>query len=180
MKKIDMIGQKFGRHTVLSDTGKKCGYSTIWLCRCVCGQLAEVRGDHLRSGRTKSCGCLQKEIAKEIVKKVMTIHGDTKEGRRARLYKIWDDMKSRCYNPNSANYKRYGGKGIKICNEWKNNYLAFKTWALANGYRDDLTIDRIDNNKSYYPKNCRWVLLSENLKNRKFKKKIGIKNEKNE
>jgi len=174
---IDLTGQRFNRLIVLHDTEKKSGSNRIWLCQCDCGRLTEVRGDNLRSDRIKSCGCFRKEIAKEIAKKFMTIHGDAK---RARLYRIWGNMKARCYNPNSANYKRYGGKGIKICNKWKNNYLAFKLWALANGYQEGLTIDRINSNGNYCPENCHWVSMFENLKNRKFKKKIGIKNEKNE
>jgi len=170
MKKIDITGQRFGRLVVLSDTGKKSGIHTIWLCQCDCGKLVEVRGSDLRSGDTKSCGCLRKEIAKEIVKKVMTIHGDGKRGREARLHRVWRNMKSRCYNPNSINYKYYGDKKIKICDEWKDNYIAFKLWALANGYQDDLTIDRIDGDGDYCPKNCRWLTLFENLRNRSFKR----------
>jgi len=173
MKKIDLTGQQFGRLIVLSDTGKRRHRGIIWLCKCACGKLVEVLSSDLKSGNTKSCGCFQKEIAKKIMttfrknmKKPQFIHGDNCGGKQSRLYRIWHNMKSRCYNSNSINYKYYGDKKIKICKEWKNNYMMFKNWALANGYKKDLTIDRINNNKGYYPENCRWISLSENLKNK--------------
>jgi len=105
-----------------------------------------------------------------MVKKINTIHGDTKEGGAVRLYRIWKGIKSRCFNPKQQNYKRYGGKGIKICDEWKNSYLTFKSWALANGYRHNLTIDRIDSDGNYCPENCHWLTLSENSRNGAFKR----------
>jgi len=166
MKKINLIGQRFGRLIVLRDTGKRCWRYVVWLCKCDCGRLTEVLNNNLRTGCTKSCGCLQKEI----VKKINTIHGDTKEGKAVRLYRIWRSMKSRCYNPNHNSYKYYGGKGIKICDGWKNDYLAFKSWALANGYKDDLTIDRINPDGNYCPKNCRWIPKSENSRDGGFKR----------
>jgi len=160
MRKIDITGQKVGRLTVLSDTGKNSGSHTIWLCRCDCGQLTEVRSDRLRSSHTKSCGCLRKEIK----------HGDSCGGKKSRLYGIWDSMKLRCFNPKQQGYKYYGGKGIKVCDEWKNSYLTFKAWALANGYQDNLTIDRIDSDGNYCPENCRWLTLAENVRNGAFKR----------
>jgi len=163
MKKIDITGQRFGRLVVLHKTRKRCCGHIIWLCKCVCGKLVEVLSSDLRSGRTKSCGCLWKEV--------MTIHGDNRRGKISRLYSIWENMKSRCLNPKRLDYKYYGGRGIKICKEWKNSYTIFKNWALANRYRDDLTIDRVDNNRGYCPENCHWVSLSENLKNKNFRRK---------
>ena len=171
MRKIDMIGKKFGRLTVLSETKKKSGHNKIWLCKCDCGKLVEVQGDSLRSGHTKSCGCLQKEI--------VTIHGDNRRGKISRLYEIWRSMKSRCLNPKHKAYKYYGGKGIKIYNEWKNDYVAFKSWALTNRYQDDLTIDRINNDGNYCPENCRWIPKSENSRNSHFKR-WGKRRKKNE
>ena len=157
-KKIDLTGQRFGRLIVLRDTGKRCWRYVVWLCRCDCGKLVEVLSNNLKLGRTKSCGCLQKEImAAKLFK-----HGDSCGGKESRLYRTWVNMKSRCYYPKSINYKRYGGRGIKICKEWKNNYMMFKNWALANGYQDNLTIDRIDSGGNYCPENCRWLTLSEN------------------
>ena len=160
MKKIDITGQKFGRLIVLSDTGKKSGSHRIWLCRCVCGKLTEVRIDKLRAGNTKSCGCLKKEIK----------HGDSCGGKMSRLYGIWDSMKQRCLNLKCRAYKYYGGKGIEVCDEWKNSYLTFKAWALANGYQQNLTIDRINSDGNYCPENCRWLTLSENARNGAFKR----------
>ena len=160
MRKIDITGQKFGRLMVLSDTGKKSRGHRIWLCRCVCGQLIEVLSDRLRSSHTKSCGCLRKEIK----------HGDSCGEKKSRLYRIWTDMKSRCLNPKHQSYKYYGGKGIKICDEWKNNYLAFKSWALSFGYRQNLSIDRINSDGNYCPENCRWLAMSENVRNGNFKR----------
>ena len=157
-KIINLSGQRFGRLIALSNTGKKCGAHLIWLCKCDCGKLVEVLGDNLRSGNTKSCGCLRKEI--------VTIHGDS----RIRLYYIWHSMKARCYNSNNNNYKYYGERGIKVCKEWKNNYMMFKNWALANGYKEGLTIDRIDNDGNYCPENCRWLTKSENSRNGAFKR----------
>jgi len=172
MKKIDLVGRRFGRLIVLSDTGKKYGRNTIWLCQCNCGKLTEVRGDRLKAGNIKSCGCLRKERIKES----NTIHGDSCGGKISRLYNIWRKMKSRCFNPKQQGYKYYGGKGIKVCDEWKNNYLAFKSWALANGYRNNLTIDRIDSDGNYCPKNCRWLTLSENVRNGNFKRRGNKEN----
>jgi len=109
-------------------------------------------------------------LRKEIKTARHFIHGDSCKGKRSRLYIIWTDIKLRCLYPKHKSYKNYGGKGIKICDEWKNNYVAFKSWALANGYQQNLTIDRIDNDESYCPKNCRWLTLSENSRNRGLKR----------
>jgi hypothetical protein len=98
-----------------------------------------------------------------------TKHGDTWINGRKRIYGIWQGIKERCLNPNRKEFKRYGGRNILICSEWKNNYLAFKTWALANGYKESLIIHRIDNDGNYEPSNCRWVTRSENNKNRSKK-----------
>ena len=103
-------------------------------------------------------------------------HGNFKHGytSKNRLYRIWHNMKARCYNPNFNKYKYYGGKGIIVCDEWRTDFLKFRDWALNNGYADNLTIDRIDSNKNYCPENCRWITLTENTllsnkTNRKYK-----------
>lgn len=94
------------------------------------------------------------------------MHGNTKHGdsKDERLYRIWGNMKTRCYNPNHERYSCYGGRGIEICAEWKDDYVSFKKWALSNGYQDDLTIDRIDSFENYCPENCRWITRSYNSK----------------
>ena len=114
------------------------------------------------TGNTKSCGCLAAEYTASLTK-----HGDKRGKDRARLYVIWTDMLDRCRNPNSPAWRNYGGRGISVCDEWKADYAAFRSWALRSGYGDGLSIDRIDNGKGYEPANCRWVPRSEQSRNRR-------------
>lgn len=152
----DITGQKFGKWTVLEHKEKR-GQAHYWLCKCECGNTAIVRGGSLAQGTSKSCGCVGRQ---------KTIERSTKHGGYGtRLYRIWDDMKARCYNHNSISYPNYGAKGITVCEEWK-NFKTFMDWALANGYNDKLTIDRIDYNKGYTADNCRWITMMEQSNNR--------------
>ena len=160
----NLIGQKFGRLTVLHNSGEKSNNGQIiWVCICICGHFKSVPTSNLTSGNTKSCGCFKIEQIKKanIGNKYSYKHGDTKKGN-VRLYTIWSHMKERCTNKNNKKYKRYGGRGIEICNEWKNNFINFKKWALANDYKNNLTIDRIDNDGNYEPSNCQFIPLEEN------------------
>ena len=163
----DLTGKRFGRLIVveraenyISPQGQA---RKRWLCKCDCGNMVIVPARSLINDASKSCGCLQKEIAKNT----FTRHGK----RGSRLYIIWSSMKTRCYNGKSRAYKWYGGRGIKICDEWLNDFQAFYDWAMANGYKDDLTIDRIDVNGNYEPSNCRWITISEQQKNKRQKEK---------
>ena len=182
MRVTDLSGMKFGRLTVIergetyiSPRGYK---SPSWKCLCDCGNTLTVRGTSLRNGSTKSCGCALKdwsadrrEKTGELCREKFQKHG----GTGSRLYRTWDNMKRRCNNPKIKDYTNYGGRGIAVCQEWQHSFEAFRDWALANGYRDDLTIDRRDNDGNYCPDNCKWVDRQTQATNRRQRKgKPGV------
>lgn len=167
MTKYLEAGQKFGKLTVVKlerteqkvykSSREKSGIRKLnllyYLCKCDCGNYTVVEKSHLTKtvDNTKTCGC----------------SNGTHHKRDTRLYHIFHDMKKRCYNPNSKSYKDYGARGVKICDEWLNDFMSFYNWAMANGYDDTLTIERIDINKIYEPSNCKWIPKAEQSRNRR-------------
>lgn len=168
----DRTGQKFGELTIVGraenqiyiDLHGREHSRAMWNCKCSCGKTTTVRTDHLLSGRIVSCGCIGKKNSAEAKVK----HGQT----QTRLYKVWRNMKNRCYNRNVRSFKNYGANGVKVCAEWLNDFGAFSKWAFANGYDPEAeygkcTIDRIDPYGDYCPENCRFVDLKFQANNKR-------------
>lgn len=175
MKPADLTGQKFGLLTALYQNGKSKSGHYLWHCQCECGNECDVPTSSLRSGNTRSCGCLQPKKAREAHLK----HGDSPFGQKAtKLYFVWGGMKNRCTYKGHVEFKNYGQRGISVCKEWASDYATFRDWALANGYKEGLQLDRIDNDKGYSPENCRFVTRLENAQNRGDTIRVMFKGEK--
>lgn len=169
MRFEDLTGQRFGRLTAVRSVKGKDG-RTAWVCSCDCGGETTAKPGHLKSGHTKSCGCIFTDVMKG--NRHRRTHGGAPAENKTRLYHVWQDMKRRCYNPNSSIYKHYGGRGIAVCEEWKTDFQEFRKWAQENGYnseapRGKCTLDRIDVNGNYEPSNCRWVDMKTQSANRR-------------
>ena len=155
MRFKDLTGQTFGYLTVIERVYDPSYTRAHWRCKCKCGNETIVPTYRLNSGDTTSCGCKRYESRNQT-------HGL----RHTRIYSIWCGMKARCHRKTDKLYKRYGAKGITVCDDWKDNFLAFYNWSMDNGYTDELTIDRIDNSKGYSPDNCRWITHAEQQRNK--------------
>ena len=162
MKK-NLLGMVFGRLSIVSKTEKRDGQGNIlWNCLCECGSTIDVGSSSLLTGNTQSCGCLKKE----------RFHNRKHGLSHHKLYGVWEEMIQRCYNPRNKKYALYGGRGIEICPEWRQNFQAFFDWAVKNRYpvgdkNQKLSIDRVDNDLGYSPENCRWSSYSEQNANRR-------------
>ena len=162
----DITGNKYGKLTVISSVGSR-HKKIYWLCQCECGNKTEVSGVSLRNNNTKSCGCLKH------TRRDMGAHNLSK----TRINNIYHNMKQRCDNPNCNVYSNYGGRGITVCEEWKRDFMSFYNWAMEHGYKDTLSIDRIDVNGNYEPNNCRWVTQKKQMSNTRRNLIYSIDNE---
>lgn len=225
-KLIDLTGKKFGKLTVISRADNyisRHGAISCWLCRCDCGTELVVRGSNLKSGHTKSCGCLvsEEDITNKTFNRLTAIkfHHKDRRGKsywvfrcscgnevvarkssvtfgeikscgcskktshvthglsKSDLYSVFHAMKQRCFNKNCREYHNYGARGITICTAWLNDSESFFTWALNNGYKKGLTIDRIDNNGNYCPENCRWSTLDVQQRNKRSTRLLKYRGE---
>jgi hypothetical protein len=165
----NLTGQKFNKLTVIDRTANRVKPSgkqvAMWLCQCDCGKYVTVASGDLKSGHTKSCGCIMKNNKNGVT------HGMC----HSRAYRSWRNMRDRCFNPKYKSYKDYGGRGITVCEKW----LAFEGfWEdMYEGYADNLTLDRIDNDKNYEPGNCRWITNAEQQANKRCNHLIEINGE---
>lgn len=158
-KVFDLSGKKLNRFTVIRYYGLNKSRKALWLCRCDCGKEVVVVGQNIRNGASKSCGC----YGLEVLEKRNVDHGLS----GTRLHRIWIGMRERCHKERVAGYKNYGGKGVKVHPEWSSDYLSFYTWAMNNGYKENLTLDRRDPTGDYEPGNCQWITRAEQTRNKR-------------
>lgn len=166
---MGIAGEKFNKLTVLNKTNEKANKTYLWLCECECGNLTKVKKWNITSGNTRSCGCLKVESIKKVGQQNIS-HGM----RYTKIYKIWESMKRRCNNEKAERYASYGGRGITYCEEWE-KFDGFYEWVKESGYKEGLSIDRIDVDGNYEPSNCRWVTLEQQSFNKTNSRKVHYK-----
>jgi len=165
----DLTGRRFGLLVVVGRRGSNNHRRPVWLCRCSCGYETTVPSNNLKSGHTRSCGCLRRRVA---AARRLT-HGHTRHGMVSRIYRIWRNMLQRCANPKCPDYHRYGGRGIKVCTRWRK----FENFLKDMGEPPpDQQIDRIDNDRGYCKSNCRWVTRKANGRNRRSNRLLTFQN----
>ena len=150
---IDLTGKKFNKLTVIKRSENAPGGIPVWECKCECGNITIVRGNNLKSGAVKSCGCLSK-------------HKKEHKTTDSAVYNTWIKMRNRCNNPNDPAYKDYGKRGIKVCSKWE-DFNKFEKWCFENGYQKGMSLDRVNNNKGYSPDNCRFTDAKTQANNRR-------------
>lgn len=161
---VDLSGKTFGLWTVIEQSQSKMYGNRVcrrWLCKCVCGTVRQVDEKSLKSGGSTACGCTRAASLRDGAIKNNRTHGMTD----TRIYRIYKHMMNRCYRESDIRYEHYGARGITVCDEWK-SFDAFLDWAIASGYKDDLSIDRKDVNGNYCPNNCRWATVEEQANNK--------------
>lgn len=162
-KSKNLIGMKFGELTVTILDEQSSAKHKKWLCECSCGNQTSVFETNLKQGATTSCGCKSSRNNAYKLKEINTTHGLS----RSKIYHVYHTIKNRCYKETSNIYDDYGGRGIFMCDEWLDNFKSFYDWAILDGYKEGLTIERIDVDKGYEPSNCKWIAQSEQPKNRR-------------
>lgn len=160
----DLTGRRFGRLVVIGRAESTKEGRARWVCLCDCGKTSVKIGKSLLNGHCKSCGCGEYE------NRVNNVTSHRLSGTR--LYHIWKAMKQRCYYPKHKDYHNYGGRGITVCEEWRKDYVSFHNWAISHGYKENLSIDRIDVNGNYEPGNCKWSTAREQRLNQRPRKRV--------